>query len=76
MAEPAVLFDTILEAVDQFELKGENNVCTVCGSEVKMMVYRGTGVCCQLHDRVSKGQLTLPEVDMILAGVTREDGIK
>jgi hypothetical protein len=68
--------DEELSPMAPFREEPETENCLVCGGEVKIMTYRGLAVCGQLHDRVLKGQLSIAQVDEIMSGSRREDGIK
>lgn len=32
--------------------------CQVCGTEIKVMCRRGTGICCEICEKVSLGKIT------------------
>lgn len=38
-------------------------LCEVCYSEIKVMAFKNTGVCCELHEKVRDGLITRSEAD-------------
>lgn len=38
-----------------------SNICEVCGNQIQVMAFKGTGVCCDLHRKVRAGEMTLED---------------
>jgi len=36
------------------------NICSVCGQEIKMMIFKGTGVCCENHRKLRDNEPDRP----------------
>jgi hypothetical protein len=37
------------------------DVCEVCGGRIEVQIYKGSGVCCELHRKVRDGEMTLEQ---------------
>lgn len=49
----------------------ENNTCQVCGVDIKTQIFRNTGVCCDIHRKVLRGEMTLEEADRAGSRITK-----
>lgn len=43
----------------------DKNKCEVCSVDIKVQIYRGTGVCCENHRKLRDGEITLNELTHI-----------